>query len=107
MLLAVARRLTPEVGVSLRHHLHGNDPPHNAFARNRTAIAQVKNGGVLYVDEGATATFMGTAEFTDNSVAVKQIGPISCDGGCTIGPGISYIIKKGGAIHNKVSIASP
>ena len=47
---------------------------------------------------------MGTAEFTDNSIAVKQIGPVSCGDGCTrIGRGLSYITKKGGAVHNKVS----
>ncbi|CAM9305642.1 unnamed protein product, partial [Ectocarpus fasciculatus] len=67
-------------------------------------VDQVKNGGVLSVAEGATATFMGTSEFSDNSVAVKQIGPISCGDGCTtIGAGLSYIVKKGGAIHNKAS----
>ncbi|CBJ25812.1 asn/thr-rich large protein family protein [Ectocarpus siliculosus] len=65
-------------------------------------VDQVKNGGVLSVAEGATATFMGTSEFSDNSVAVKQIGPVSCGDGCTrIGRGLSYIVKKGGAIHNK------
>lgn len=53
--------------------------------------------------EGATATFMGTAKFTDNSVAIKQIGPISCGDDCTrIARGVSYIVKKGGAVHNKV-----
>ncbi|CAM9315204.1 unnamed protein product [Ectocarpus sp. 13 AM-2016] len=65
-------------------------------------IDQVKNGGVLYVAEGATATFMGTSKFSNNSVAMKQIGPISCGEGCTrIARGLSYIVKKGGAIHNK------
>ncbi|CAN0273980.1 unnamed protein product [Ectocarpus sp. 6 AP-2014] len=45
---------------------------------------------------------MGTSEFSNNSVAVKQIGPISCGDGCTrISRGLSYIVKKGGAIHNK------
>lgn len=55
------------------------------------------------MDEGASATFMGTAEFSDNSITIKQIGPISCGNGCIrIGRGLSYIVKKGGAIHNKV-----
>ncbi|CAM9293134.1 unnamed protein product [Ectocarpus fasciculatus] len=45
---------------------------------------------------------MGTSEFSDNSVTVKQIGPISCGDGCErIARGVSYIVKKGGAIHNK------
>ena len=58
---------------------------------------------MLYVEEGATATFKGTAEFNDNSVVNKQIGPVSCGEGCTrTGKGLSYIAKKGGAIHNKV-----
>eukprot|EP00903_Cladosiphon_okamuranus_P012900 g12044.t1 len=30
-------------------------------------VEQVVNGGVIYVEEGATATFMGFAEFNDNS----------------------------------------
>ncbi|CAN0215543.1 unnamed protein product [Scytosiphon promiscuus] len=65
-------------------------------------VEQVKNGGVLSVVDGATATFMGTAEFIDNSVLIKQIGPISCGDYCTrIGRGLSYIVKKGGAVHNK------
>ena len=65
--------------------------------------AQVKNGGVLNVAEGAKATFMGTAEFSDNSVLIKQLGTVSCGEGCTrVGPGQSYATKKGGAIHNKV-----
>ncbi|CAM9827986.1 unnamed protein product [Pylaiella littoralis] len=65
-------------------------------------VEQVKNGGVLSVAEGATATFMGAANFTDNSIAIKQIGPISCGDRCTtVGPGLSYIVKKGGAVHNK------
>eukprot|EP00903_Cladosiphon_okamuranus_P012904 g12048.t1 len=51
-------------------------------------VEEVKNGGVLYVDEGAKATFMGTADFYDNSVLNKldQSG---------------YVVKKGGAVHNK------
>ncbi|CAM9828624.1 unnamed protein product [Pylaiella littoralis] len=65
-------------------------------------VEQVKNGGVLSVAEGATATFVGAASFTDNSIAIKQIGPISCGDGCTrTGRGLSYIVKKGGAVHNK------
>ena len=53
--------------------------------------------------EGATATFMGTSEFSDNSVAIRQIGPVSYGPGCTtIGRGLSYVTKKGGAVHNKV-----
>ncbi|CAN0176000.1 unnamed protein product [Scytosiphon promiscuus] len=45
---------------------------------------------------------MGSSEFNDNSVMIKQIGPISCGDNCTrIGRGLSYIVKKGGAIHNK------
>ncbi|CAN0459683.1 unnamed protein product [Ectocarpus sp. 12 AP-2014] len=45
---------------------------------------------------------MGTSEFSDNSVEMKQIGPVSCGDGCTrIARGLSYIVKKGGAIHNK------
>lgn len=67
---------------------------------------QVKNGGVINVGEGATATFMGTSEFSDNSIAVKQLGPVSCGEGCTtIGKGLSYVTTKGGAIHNKVHTA--
>ncbi|CAM9677141.1 unnamed protein product [Ectocarpus fasciculatus] len=65
-------------------------------------VDQVKNGGVLSVAEGATATFMGTSEFSDNSVAVKQLGEVSCGDGCfRTGRGLSYVVKKGGAIHNK------
>ncbi|CAN0371499.1 unnamed protein product [Ectocarpus sp. 12 AP-2014] len=45
---------------------------------------------------------MGTSAFSNNSVAMKQIGPISCGDGCTrTARGLSYIAKKGGAIHNK------
>ena len=66
--------------------------------------AKVVNGGVLYVDEGATATFMGTAEFTDNSVANEALEPVSCGEGCiTISRGESYVVKKGAAVHNKVT----
>ncbi|CBN76928.1 asn/thr-rich large protein family protein [Ectocarpus siliculosus] len=65
-------------------------------------VDQVKNGGVLSVAEGATSTFMGTSEFSDNSVAVKQLGAVSCGDGCErTGRGLSYVVKKGGAIHNK------
>eukprot|EP00752_Nemacystus_decipiens_P015949 g14254.t1 len=64
---------------------------------------QVVNGGVLYVDEGAATTFMGTSDFSDNSVANEQLGPISCGDGCTrTAQGESYIVKKGAAVHNKV-----
>ncbi|CBJ29594.1 asn/thr-rich large protein family protein [Ectocarpus siliculosus] len=45
---------------------------------------------------------MGTSEFSNNSVAVKQFGRISCGDGCTRSErGLTYIVKKGGAIHNK------
>eukprot|EP00752_Nemacystus_decipiens_P009969 g8891.t1 len=64
-------------------------------------VEQVKNGGVLYVAEGATATFMGASEFSNNSVAIKQIGPITSGDSIITGRGVSYIVKKGGAIHNK------
>eukprot|EP00903_Cladosiphon_okamuranus_P014210 g13202.t1 len=65
-------------------------------------VEQVANGGVLYVDEGSTATFMGTAYFLGNSVANEQLGPVSCGEGCTrTARGESYITKKGGAVHNK------
>ncbi|CAM9416199.1 unnamed protein product, partial [Ectocarpus fasciculatus] len=62
---------------------------------------QVKNGGVLSVAEGATATFMGTSEFSDNSVAAKQLGPVVEGNNFVTGRGTSFIAKKGGAIHNK------
>lgn len=53
--------------------------------------------------EGATATFMGTSEFTDNSVLLKQLESVSCGENCTrTSRGRSYAVKKGGAIHNKV-----
>ncbi|CAM9839196.1 unnamed protein product [Ectocarpus sp. 12 AP-2014] len=45
---------------------------------------------------------MGTSEFSNNSVAMKQIPTTSCGDGCTgTVRGLSYIVKKGGAIHNK------
>ena len=70
----------------------------------RHLVNQVVNGGVLYVDEGATATFMGTAQFSGNSIANKQLEPVSCGEGCTsISRGESYIVKKGAAVHNKVA----
>ena len=48
-------------------------------------------------------TFMGTAKFMDSSVRVKQLSPVSCGPNCTLtAPGESYVVKKGGAIHNKV-----
>lgn len=44
---------------------------------------------------------MGSSEFSDNSNAIKHILP--CGEDCsTIGRGLSYVSKKGGAIHNKV-----
>ncbi|CAN0128362.1 unnamed protein product [Scytosiphon promiscuus] len=65
-------------------------------------VEQVKNGGVLSVAEGATVIFMGTSEFTDNSVLLKQLGPVSCGDDCLrIARGVSYVVKKGGAVHNK------
>lgn len=73
--------------------------PHLAVIR----VFQVVNGGVLSVAEGATATFVGTAHFQENYVQNKELGGVSCGEGCTrTGRGLSYIIKKGGAIHNKV-----
>lgn len=58
---------------------------------------------MLSVAEGATATFLGSSEFTDNSIKIKQTGTVSCGVGCTtIGKGLSYVVKKGGAVHNKV-----
>lgn len=65
----------------------------------------MKNGGVLYVQEGATATFMGTAEFKDNSVLTKALDTSGCASNCPDGPGVSYLVKKGGAVHNKVCIS--
>eukprot|EP00903_Cladosiphon_okamuranus_P018939 g17418.t1 len=63
---------------------------------------EVVNGGVLYVAEGATATFLGTADFQENYTDNKVL----CDEDCTqIGRGLSYVIKKGGAIHNKGMIS--
>lgn len=48
--------------------------------------------------EGATATFKGTANFSDNSIVMKDIS----DGACCSSGGITYVAKKGGAVHNKV-----
>lgn len=86
-------------------------PPSREFAKpneipppsppSRWMPRQVKNGGVLYVAEGATATFMGTSSFTDNSVMEKTLEPISCGTSCSR---TNYVIKKGGAIHNKVCL---
>ena len=48
-------------------------------------------------------TFMGTAMFIDNSILIKQLDPVTCGEGCTrTARGLSYVVKKGGAIHNKV-----
>ena len=48
-------------------------------------------------------TFMGTAKFINNSVLNKQLDPVTCGEGCnTISRGESYVVKKGGAIHNEV-----
>ena len=58
----------------------------------------MKNGGVLHVAEGATATFMGASEFRNNSIAVRST-PTSCGEGCQR---IVYDTKKGAAVHNKV-----
>lgn len=59
---------------------------------------------MLYVDEGATATFMGTSEFSENSIVNDQLGSVSCGEGCTrIARGVSYSVNKGAAVHNKVS----
>lgn len=64
----------------------------------------MKNGGVLSVAEGAKTTFMGNAEFAGNSIAIKQLGPVSCGPNCLrTARGESYVVKKGGAVHNKVS----
>ena len=61
---------------------------------------QVKNGGALSISEECTVTFMGTAKFIDNSVLIKQQ---ACGEGCSrFVRGQSYVVKKGGAIHNKV-----
>lgn len=38
---------------------------------------------------------MGSAEFSNNSVAIKYINTLSQRG-------TRYVVKKGGAIHNKV-----
>ncbi len=55
------------------------------------------------MEEGASATFMGTSEFSDNSIAIKQLDDVSCGDGCSsIGKGVSYVTTKGGAVHNKV-----
>eukprot|EP00903_Cladosiphon_okamuranus_P018941 g17419.t1 len=65
---------------------------------------KAKNGGVLSVAEGATDTFMGTSNFTDNSVVVKDL----CDHDDCVGStgrGLSYVIKKGGAVHNKGTLS--
>ena len=82
--------------------MHDDDSIHQlvlSFGR----VLQVKNGGVLNVAEGATATFLGTAEFNENYVTEKYLGPVSCGENCSrTGRGLSYIVKKGGAIHNKV-----
>lgn len=64
--------------------------------------SQVVNGGALSIEEGARATFEGTAEFRDNSVLNRDIGPIEVESGFLTARGISYVVKKGGAIHNKV-----
>ncbi len=49
---------------------------------------------------------MGTSEFSDNSIAIKQLGQVSCGDGCfTIIKGESYVTTKGGAVHNKVLTA--
>ncbi|CAM9822187.1 unnamed protein product [Ascophyllum nodosum] len=67
-------------------------------------LEQPKNGGVLYVSEGTTATFMGTSEFTGNSVLTKIL---DCDleqSRCYpfyVSAGDTYAVKKGGAVHNK------
>lgn len=73
---------------------------------NAPFINKVKNGGVLSVEEGAAATFMGTSEFSDNTIINKQLGSVSCGEGCTtVSRGLSYVVKKGGAIHNKVYLS--
>lgn len=59
---------------------------------------QEKNGGVLYVSEGTTATFLGASEFTGNSIMTR-----SCET-TTECSQYEYVVKKGGAIHNKVSL---
>ena len=66
---------------------------------------QPKNGGVLYVSEGTTATFVGTSKFIGNSVLTKIL---DCDleqSRCYpyyVSAGDTYAVKKGGAVHNKV-----
>ncbi|CAM9393056.1 unnamed protein product [Sphacelaria rigidula] len=57
-----------------------------------------KNGGTLYVQEGATATFMGTAGFYNNTVMETELPPVLFGGG---GFSLRSIRKKGGALHNK------
>ncbi len=50
---------------------------------------------------------MGTSEFSDNSIAIKYLATVPCGDGLdddciTIRKGLSYVAKKGGAVHNKV-----
>ena len=59
---------------------------------------QEKNGGTLYVQEGATATFMGTAGFYNNTVMETELPAVPVGNG---GFSLRYIRKKGGALHNK------
>ena len=66
--------------------------------------SQVVNGGALSVEEEATVTFKGTSEFRNNSVLNKFMGPIETEDGFLTARGISYAVKKGGAIHNKVHV---
>lgn len=71
---------------------------------NQHLVYQVKNGGALSVSEECAVTFMGTAKFIDNSILIKQLPPVTCGESCVvISKGESYVTKKGGAIHNKVS----
>lgn len=54
---------------------------------------------MLYVAEGATTTFMGVAEFSNNSISIKLLEPIYCGDNCGT---VVYVTKKGCAVHNKV-----